>query len=188
MTATFYKIDCPITVLDKTSLLSNQAQAVTIEPYEPIDDLRGYIITSSTYDDDNYVKIDSVAGKDRYYFVTGRELMTAGRCKIMLEEDVLMTWHSVIEDTECVISRTGNSGWKDMGNDIPLMSYSIISDDAFSTELEITGDEYVVFSACSGSVAASRSNNSSDLPNTGNGAGLQEKPENFRWGGEGSNG
>lgn len=181
MTCTIYKCDCPHNVVDKTSYLANTSALSHFDPYEAIDDLHGYIITDKASDGYDYVKITDISGKSRYYFVTSRELMPGQRCKLSLEEDVLMTWKTEILGTPCVVGRAGLGGLKDMGNDIPLMSYSIISDNALQTT--ILSDDlkygtlndlyYVLFTASSGNVAAAAEENTGILPDVNKGAGIE---------------
>lgn len=181
MTANFYKIDCPRSVIDKSGHYAASSLNVSISPYEPIDDISGYIITSGTYDSYNYVSINNLNGRTRYYFVGPREVMTGGRCRIRLDEDVLMTWKDTIMNTPCVVGRAGLGGMKDMGNDIPLMSYSIISDNAqqtsaLSSDLSYgTANDlyYVLFTASAGNTAAASEENSGLLPDVNKGAGIE---------------
>lgn len=179
MTCTIYKCDCPNNVLNKTDYLEDAVVLSSFSPYEPLDDLHGYIIiegvnSGASHAGHDYVKITNFAGVARYYFVTSRELMTANRCKMNLEEDALMTWHTDIGTTPCIIGRSGVGGFKDMGNDIPTMSYSIIADDSQSPMEYGTLNElkYVVFSACSGDMAIITEDNRDLLPDERKSAGV----------------
>lgn len=126
MIANFYNISCPKDTVNKTTYLS-AATDVTISPYEAIDDLAGYIIVSPSKDEYNYVKIKNLNGRDRYYFVTAREDMTAQRCRLSLEEDVLMTFLNEIMDSEFLPKRGYNSSIvnADMPDRRPTYQYSI---------------------------------------------------------------
>lgn len=98
MTAYFSKYTGDNKVVNKT--LKDQT-SVTINAYEPLDELRGYIIVSPTYEAYNYVQIGSV-----YYFVTDRRFDTAGRLICELREDVLMTLKSQAYNLDCIFDRT----------------------------------------------------------------------------------
>ena len=128
MTAYFYTISCPKDVIDKSSELG-AGTSKTIQPYEALDDLTGTIIVSPSVANSNYVRL-SVSGKTRYYFVTGREELTGDRCILHLEEDVLMTWKDVIMTTPAIIRRSNVGSSKDFASDIPLLSFSRISEES----------------------------------------------------------
>ena len=129
MTVTLYKCSCSDNTVDKLSSLASQTQAVTCSAYEPIDDRHGYLILDSAYDDYNYVKISNIAGIDRYYFTRNRELMPAKRCKILLEEDVLMTFKDKILNTECLIKQSTADGNSYINSGYPVKSFSRIYED-----------------------------------------------------------
>lgn len=89
-------------VVNKT--LTDTTAAVALAPYEPLDELQGYIIVSPTYEVYNYCKIGSV-----YYFVTGRQFDTAGRLRIRLREDVLMTLKNQLYQLDAIFDRVTTS-------------------------------------------------------------------------------
>lgn len=137
MTCTVYKCDCPNNVVDKTDYLENATVLTHFDPYEAIDDLSGYILTDKTYDAYNYVKITSITGQTRYYFITSRELMPGQRCKMNLEEDVLMTWENVVMNTEGLIERCNVFGGtkdkpvgpnKDYRGNLPALCFNRVTE------------------------------------------------------------
>lgn len=99
MTAYFYKYTGDNRVVNKT--LTDQSTATTLSPYQPLDELRGTLIVSPSYEAYNYVKIGNI-----YYFVSKRTLDTAGRLVLELREDVLMTLKSQLYKLDCVFDRT----------------------------------------------------------------------------------
>lgn len=139
MTAVFYKCACPKNVVDKIGYLT-QIRSTSVAPYEPLDDLNGYLIVDGNHkesgnttaeDESDYVKLSDITGNDRYYFIISRELMTGGRCKMRLEEDVLMTWKNIIKEANCVIDRAylGGSEYMVTG-DLPILGYQRLSEDS----------------------------------------------------------
>ena len=69
-------------------------------PYEPLDDLNGYVIIDYTANSFNYVEIDG-----KTYFVREREKLEGRNYRIHLEEDVLTTWKSVALATPLIPDR-----------------------------------------------------------------------------------
>lgn len=128
MNADFYTISCPKDVINKTGELGAATQK-TIHAYEAVDDLTANIIVSPSVANCNYVKL-TITGKDRYYFVVSRETMTGDRCMLTLEEDVLMTWKDVVMTTPAIIRRSNIGSSKDFTSDIPLLSFSRISEES----------------------------------------------------------
>jgi len=129
MTVTLYKCSCSEDTVDKSDSLTSSTQALTCSAYEPVDDLNGYLILSGTYDQYNYVKISNIAGIDRYYYVRNREMLPAQRCKIHLEEDVLMTFLDTILDTECLIKQSTADGNTYVNSGYPIKAFSRIYED-----------------------------------------------------------
>lgn len=82
---TFYHMKSDYRVVNKNITLIGVTQA--IEPYNPLSDITGFVIV--TYDSNwysaNYAKVE-----DKYYYVTGREVLTGGMMRIGLHVDVLM--------------------------------------------------------------------------------------------------
>lgn len=127
MTANFYNISCPKNTLDKGTYLAANPTNVTISPYEALDDTHGYIIVSSAQDEYNYVKIKALNGRDRYYFITARDVETAQRCKLTLEEDVLMTFLPDIKEMYVLPKRAYHSSIMnaDLPDKRPTYQYSV---------------------------------------------------------------
>lgn len=98
MTAYFYKYTGDNRVVNKT--LTDATAAQTLAPYQPLNELNGFIIVSPTYEVYNYVQIGSI-----YYFVTSKTFDTGGRLRMDLREDVLMTLKAQIYNMECVFDR-----------------------------------------------------------------------------------
>lgn len=137
MTVTLYKCNCPDNVVDKTDYIANEKVLSTFSAYEAIDDLSGYIILGSDSDAYDYVKIGNITGQTRYYFVTAREAMPGQRCKLKLDEDVLMTWKTVIMDTKGLIERCNTFGGteqnpvgpnKDFRGNLPALCYNRVTE------------------------------------------------------------
>lgn len=61
----------------------------TIEPYNPLSDITGFIIVSydANWYSANYAKVG-----DKYYYITGREVINGGMMRIVLHVDVLMCY------------------------------------------------------------------------------------------------
>ena len=113
MTVYFYKYSGAPNVAYKTLTGNTSANC---NPYEPVDDLNGFIIVSSSYAEYNYVKF-TLTGKERKYFITNREAMTGGRFRLYLREDVLSTMISSIEQCNCIVSRNNKYAETDMVDD-----------------------------------------------------------------------
>lgn len=123
MTAYFYHYTGDNKVVNKT--LTDMTSAVTLAPYEPLDELRGYIIVSPTYEAYNYVKIGNI-----YYFVTGRTFDTAGRLRIELREDVLMTLKSQLYALDCIFERVTTTDLMQAAipDNLPVQSYKMTTE------------------------------------------------------------
>lgn len=82
---TFYHMKSDYRVVNKNLTTIGTTQA--IEPYNPLSDITGFVIV--TYDSNwysaNYAKVG-----DKYYYITGREVLTGGMMRIVLHVDVLM--------------------------------------------------------------------------------------------------
>lgn len=82
---TFYHMKSDYRVVNKNITLIGATQE--IEPYNPLSDITGFVIVSydANWYSANYAKIG-----DKYYYVTGREVLTGGMMRIVLHVDVLM--------------------------------------------------------------------------------------------------
>ena len=167
MTCTVYKLNCDPKVVDKTTFLASGSALSSFNPYEAIDDLHGYIITGTSKDEYDYVKITDISGKTRYYFVTSRELMTGERCKINLEEDVLMTFKDKILNTNCLITNSNAAGNSYVPQHYPTKAFKRIFEDC-SPEISYdnSGSTYFTIVYCGGSVS-----NMGEVVETSGGAG-----------------
>lgn len=144
MTAVFYKYNCPKSVMNKTNYLTEPSQKTT-NPYEPIDDLNGYIIVSADCSQYNYVKL-TLTGIDRYYYITSREPMTGQRFKLFLEEDVLFTFKDTINNADCVVDRgyiQGNE-FMNTGN-LPILGFNRLSETASNEIMYNDGNHNLYF-------------------------------------------
>lgn len=153
MTAIFYRMDCPPDVVEKPITDAPHTGEITISPYEPLDDISGYIKVSGTYDSYNYLVIKSLNGRDRYYYVTDREAIPGGVCRMRLSQDSLMTWSSVIMTTPCILGASNVAGNKDFKGDIPTLCYDRYSEDSSISLFEYGNDismDYILVSASKG--------------------------------------
>lgn len=76
--------DSPIKVNKAFTIV---ATLTTTKPYEPLNDLEGFVIIDYTASNFNYVLING-----KYYFVTSREKLNGRNLQLNLKEDVLSTW------------------------------------------------------------------------------------------------
>lgn len=104
LTASFYNCSDAPNTFNKT-ITPATAAAVTISNYEPINDLSGHLIISSTRASFNYMLLNG-----KYYFLGPREYMTNGLLSIYCEEDVLQTCKAAIAALPVVVGR--NQVWK----------------------------------------------------------------------------
>ena len=106
--------------------------AVTINAYEPLNDLEGYLILSETAsaNDCNYYSF-TINGKEKYFMVTSKEAMTGGRCRVNLYQDVLKTWWDEIKEFDCIILNTtdanDNNYTKDAPGNFPCYQFNKIA-------------------------------------------------------------
>lgn len=150
MLAQFYSFNGDPRVVEKT--FDETSAAVDIKPYTAVSDLRGYIIVSADYQSYNYVRL-TIAGKQKYFFVTSKLVDTAGRLTMQLSEDVLMTWCDQILNTDCMVSKSNVGANPYFANDLPCLVYSRHSETAAaSLEYDHNGDLYFVLVTAGGSV------------------------------------
>ena len=116
------------------------ATILTINAYEPINDLEGYLILSPTNsaNDYNYYSF-TINGKTKYFMVTSKEAMTGGRCRVNLYQDVLKTWASEIEDFECIVATSVDSRayTKDAPGTFPCYQYHKTTQNAKTGQEEL---------------------------------------------------
>lgn len=153
MIAIFYKMNCPPDVVEKPISEATHTAEITISPYEPLDDLNGYIKVSGTYDGYNYLVIKSLNGRDRYYYVVDREALPGGICRMRLSQDSLMTWGDVIMSTQCILGASNSAGNKDFPGNLPALCFDRNSEISSETSFEYGNDttfDYVLVSASKG--------------------------------------
>lgn len=109
-----------------------QGTDVTINAYEPLNDLEGYLILSETAsaNDYNYYSF-TINGKEKYFMVTSKEAMTGGRCRVNLYQDVLKTWWNEVKEFVCIITSTTDANsdnyTKDAPGNFPCYQYNKIA-------------------------------------------------------------
>lgn len=83
--------------------LTGGIQIQTINPYEALSDLDGYVIIeyNAAYENINYAAYDG-----DYYFVTDREKLIGGKLKLYMHMDVLMSFKTDIESCPMVALRS----------------------------------------------------------------------------------
>lgn len=83
---TFYHMKSDYRVVNK-NITDVIGTTNAIEPYNPLSDITGFIIVSysASWYSANYAKVG-----DKYYYITGREVLTGGMMRIVLHVDVLM--------------------------------------------------------------------------------------------------
>ena len=83
---TFYHMKSDYRVVNK-NINTVIGTTNTIEPYNPLSDITGFIIVSydANWYSANYAKVG-----DKYYYIIGREVLTGGMMRIVLHVDVLM--------------------------------------------------------------------------------------------------
>ena len=83
--------------------------------------LNPVIILSSTYlpPAANYAYI---ANFGRYYFIEGQRILPGNQIELSLKVDVLMSWKSVINDSNVIAIRSTNRGHKMIPDNIPIQA------------------------------------------------------------------
>lgn len=136
MTLVPYQCDCDPKTVNKGRYIKKTIQGNSIDfaNYEPLDDLNGYILVGSVPDSTNYIKINNINGRNRYYFVTSRERQNGGILKVNLHEDVLMTFNDEIRKLSAVIDRAGSTTkvQADINDSRPIKQYMVTSEHTFS--------------------------------------------------------
>ena len=162
MKAIFFTItDYPNSIMKHYT--ANTAE-ISIQPYEPVNDLDGFIITSKLYYDYNYVKLsweakDSMDGNsditiERYYFITSKELMTGERLKMNLHEDVLQTFADSIYKLPAIVGRT-QSGYinANLVSDMPTENFKETEFLKIGSELAYDSSHLVLVTSGGGTVS-----------------------------------
>ena len=86
-----------------TKDLTGGIQIQTLNPYEALSDLDGYVIVEYNA---NYENINYAAYDGDYYFVTDREKLIGGKLKLYMHMDVLMSYKTDIESCPMVALRS----------------------------------------------------------------------------------
>lgn len=78
---------------------------ISTTPYEPLDDLNGYVILdyNEAYDDYNKAQLYG-----KYYTITSREKDTGQRVRLNLTVDVMKTYADEIASCNVIVKRTGS--------------------------------------------------------------------------------
>lgn len=78
---------------------------ISTTPYEPLDDLNGYVILDYNESYNNYNKAQ-LYGK--YYTITSREKDVGQKMRLNLKVDVMKTYASEIATCDVIVKRTGS--------------------------------------------------------------------------------
>lgn len=126
MNITLYKYSGDPRVVNK-SLESTSSTISVIEPYEALDELRGSIIIagSAANESANYCLLNG-----RYYYIEDRIKDTAGRLRLNLREDVLMTLKNKLYKLSAVFDRVTTTTLMQatIPDNLPLQSYRMTSE------------------------------------------------------------
>lgn len=137
MTLVPYQCSCDPRTVNKSKYIKKtiEGNSIAFKNYEPLDDLNGYILMDTVPDSTNYIKINNIDGRDRYYFITSRERQNAGILKVNLHEDVLMTFRKEIKKLDVVVDRAGSTTkvQSDIPDSRPTKQYSLTSEYTFSS-------------------------------------------------------
>lgn len=107
---------------------------IDVQAYERINDLEGYLILSNSTMESQYnYFLIPVDGKDKYFMVTSKEMMTGGRCRVNVYQDVLKTWETEIDEFICIVESTvdDRSYTKDAPGSFPLYQYTKTAQEAY---------------------------------------------------------
>ena len=119
MAITFYKCDSDPNALVPKYDTTTASDEIGTTPYEPLDDLNGYVILeyNSSYEGYNKAYLSDTG---KYYTITSRSLEPGQKIKVFLEVDVMKTYADKIAGCFAVIERTSadkvdigekNIGW-----------------------------------------------------------------------------
>lgn len=107
MNITLYSVSDDPNTLNKTLGTGSSRNGT---PYEPLDDLSGYVILYYTADIENYNYCAlTIGGKTKYYNITSKSMETGGNVRLNLYCDVLMTYKSEINNISGILSRTSTN-------------------------------------------------------------------------------
>lgn len=107
MNITLYSVSDDPNTLNKTLGTGSQRNGT---PYEPVNDLSGYVILDYTEDIENYNYCAvTIGNKTKYYTITSKSMEIGGNVKLNLSCDVLMTYQSEINNISGILSRTATN-------------------------------------------------------------------------------
>lgn len=95
--------------IDKALAATPDMTRNAVTPFEPLDELRGYLIME--YNDDYYEMTMAGIGW-KYYHITDRTALTGGRIRLDLSVDVLYTYSSYILSTNAYCIRSENVAYQ----------------------------------------------------------------------------
>ena len=109
MTITLYKCANDPDTLNKTFSNSSYRNGT---PYEPVDDLNGYVILDYTVDIESYNAASLIIGnRTKYYTITSRTPEPGHKVRVNLSCDVLETYKTEIENISGILSRTADKDY-----------------------------------------------------------------------------
>ena len=143
MTVTLYTTTDDARTVNKTLTL---VKSVSATPTEPMNVLRPTVIVNmdSAVLSSNYAYISEL---NRYYYITGMELLHGERVLLSCSVDVLKTYAAALTDCDCIVSRSESIGAPSEIPDknLPINPnmqdvYSIVFDaDPFNIDLNANG-------------------------------------------------
>ena len=157
-TCDFYNYSGPPNKIKKQLSAEPIVGNVSCTPYEPFDDLHGYVIIgyNAAVEACNYCEIGG-----RYYYVTDFVKKTGSQLEVRLELDPLMTFKTEILSQDAYVFRTSQTpsktkpGYNMDINDskIPLVAYdriTVIGSEINGSIKVFTADDYSVYSSIIG--------------------------------------
>ena len=142
-------------VSDPNALIPNytdKSEAIPTTPYQPLDDLNGYVILDYNESYNEYNKAE-LYGK--YYTITSRVKDIGHKMRLNLEVDVMKTYADEIATCEVIVTRTSGEpasddamiGWNSLIKD--ARNITMVNDDCFEVTVNgmssdpITGEELI---------------------------------------------
>ena len=107
MNITLYSVSDDPNTLNKTLGTGSSRNGT---PYEPVNDLSGYVILDYTEDIENYNYCAiTIGNRKKYYTITSKSMEIGGNVRLNLNCDVLMTYQSEINNISGILSRTSTN-------------------------------------------------------------------------------
>jgi hypothetical protein len=131
--------DCSSNKNTVDKVLTSPITISNVKPYEPLDELEGYIIIDYTPDKDGYRTKNYAEYLGNYYFITDRELLIGGKMKLRLRMDVLMSFSASIKNCPAIASRSTIGNPYIFDPMIPTQSYEIVKTYDFGFEFQHNG-------------------------------------------------